>query len=415
MEKALLVGLQLPGTSRGDIERSLDELARLAETAGAYPAERTVQKRPHIDPAYFVGLGKAQEIRDTIRAAHIGTVLFDDDLKPVQQKNLEEVIEAKIIDRTRLILDIFAQRARTREGILQVERAQLAYYLPRLTKKGIWLDSQAGGIGTRRGPGERKLEIDQRRIRERMVRLDREIEQVRRQRSVLSKRREESGQPTIAIVGYTNAGKSTLLNAISGTGDVYADDKLFATLDPTVRQVKLPDGRIALFSDTVGFINKLPHSLIAAFRATLEEITRADCLLHVIDASHPDFQNQIATVYRVLGELHAEHIPMLTVYNKKDMLPPAEIRRLKRQGSLVIAARTGEGIPELLAAVAAVVTPRLDPHELLLPYSKSDRVADIFRMATVKRQRYTERGIQMDIESTPAHWARIRALVQGRK
>jgi GTP-binding protein HflX len=414
MEKAILIGLQVQGTVRRDVEHSLDELARLTETAGAYPAKRIIQKRARIDPAHLIGLGKAQEIRDIVRAQGIATVLFDEDLKPVQQKNLEELIEAKIIDRTRLILDIFARRARTREGILQVERAQLAYYLPRITKKGIWLDSQVGGIGTR-GPGERKMEVDQRRIRERMARLDREIEQVRLQRSVLSKQREESGRPVVAIVGYTNTGKSTLLNCLSKSRAVYADDKLFATLDPTTRQVKLPGGRIALFTDTVGFINKLPHALVAAFRATLEEITRADCLLHLVDVSHPDYPNQVQTVLGVLKELQAEHIPILTVYNKKDMIPAAESRRLARHNHFLVSARTGEGIEELLDRIENIVVPRLSPHELLLSYNQSSCVADIFRLATVRKQRYTERGIRMDIESTPASWKKIRSLVHERK
>jgi GTP-binding protein HflX len=414
MEKAILVGLQLPGTRRDEVKSSLAELARLAETAGARPEAEVIQHRAKIDPAYLIGRGKAAEIRDLVNEKQIATVLFDEDLKPVQQKNLEEIIEAKIIDRTRLILDIFARRARTREGILQVERAQLSYYLPRLTQRGIWLDSQTGGIGTR-GPGERKLEVDQRRIRERITRLDGEIEQVRRQRQVTSKQREQSGQPVIAIVGYTNAGKSTLLNALSHGDTVYADNKLFATLDPTTRQVRLPGGRVALFSDTVGFINKLPHGLVAAFRATLEEITRADCLLHLIDVSHPDYEHQVQTVLGVLKELHADHIPMIAVYNKKDMLTPEQQRKLERQGFFLVSACTGEGIDDMLRRLENIVVPRLVSHELLLPYAQSDRIARLFAMAVVKQMSYTEKGIRLTLESTSDSWKKILALLPEHK
>jgi GTP-binding protein HflX len=259
------------------------------------------------------------------------------------------------------------------------------------------------------------MEVDQRRIRERMVRLDREIELVRRQRSLLSKQREESGQPVIAIVGYTNAGKSTLLNTVSRNKSVYADDKLFATLDPTTRKVKLPGGRTALFTDTVGFINKLPHSLVAAFRATLEEITRASCLLHVVDVSHPGHPNQIQTVLKVLQELRANHIPVFTVYNKKDMISDTENRRLKRQGCFLVSAQTGEGVHEMLQCIENIVVPRLDPHEILLPYSNSGSVADIFRLSVVRKQQYADKGIRLNIESTPASWKKIQSLLRERK
>lgn len=409
MEKAILVGVQLPGTQRSEIDESLAELARLAETAGAISDTVLVQHRSSIDPACFIGKGKAEEIRDLVRENNIPTVIFDDDLKPGQQKNLEEIIEAKIIDRTRLILDIFARRARSGEGALQVERAQLAYYLPRLSNKGIMLDSQTGGIGTR-GPGERKLEVDQRRIRERLTVLDREIETIRRRRGMLRKHRLASGTPTIAIVGYTNAGKSTLLNTLSGSAAVYADDLLFATLDPTTRKVKLPGGRNVLFSDTVGFISKLPHTLVAAFRATMEEIAAADCILHLVDASHHDYPAQMQTVFKVLHELDADSIPMITVFNKGDLISDAQKAKLLREGSYLISARTGDCVPALLERIETIVTPKLYPHRITVPYKEGGILEDIYRLTVVKKREYTDKGTRLSVESSPEHWQKIRAL-----
>ncbi|MHB9154514.1 MAG: GTPase HflX [Endomicrobiales bacterium] len=410
MEKAILVGIQLPGVRKKDVEDSLSELRRLTETDGASAVETVIQKREQIDSAYFIGRGKAEQLRDLIREQRIRTVIFDDELRPVQQKNLEETIEAKIIDRTRLILDIFAKRARSREGSLQVERAQLEYYLPRLTKKGLLLDNQVGGIGTRRGPGEKKLEIDQRRIRERIARLDREIKGIGVHRELLRRRRQESGQPIVAIVGYTNAGKSTLLNTLNRNRAVYADDKLFATLDPTTRQVPLPGGRIALFVDTVGFINKLPHALVAAFRATLDEVRKANCLLHLIDVSHPDYEKQVHTVLRVLKELGAENVPVISAYSKADRLLPEQRARLERQNYFLISARTGEGVDELLRRLEAIVTPKLSAHRFVLPYGRSQFLGQIYELAVVTRQEYGPRGIALNIESTPGHWEKIRLL-----
>lgn len=356
MEKALLVGIQLPKVNRDEVEGSLAELLRLTETAGATAAGTVIQRRESIDPAYFIGRGKAEELRDLLAEKGVRTVIFDEDLRPAQQKNLEELLNAKIIDRTRLILDIFAHRARSREGRLQVERAELEYYMPRLSNRGVALDNQVGGIGTRRGPGEKKLEVDQRRIRSRMTRLDREIEKIRKHRELLRQRRRESGRPVVAIVGYTNAGKSTLLNTLNRANPVYADDKLFATLDPTTRQVRFPDGRFALFTDTVGFINKLPHSLVAAFRATLEETRLADCLLHLVDVSHPDFDKQAASVHRVLKELDADKVPLITVYNKADALTHEQRERCASEGYFLVSARTGDGVDELLRRIEAILT-----------------------------------------------------------
>lgn len=411
MEKAILIGIRLPKTKLVEVRNSLVELSSLAETAGAWAEDKIIQNRQKIDPAYFIGTGKAAEIKDIIAQKNIRTVIFDDDLKPVQQKNLEELIEAKIVDRTRLILDIFAQRARTAEGKLQVERAQLAYYLPRLSKKGISLDGQVGGIGTRKGPGERKLEIEQRRIRDNIVQLDREIESIRKRRELTSRKRTESGIPVIAIVGYTNAGKSTLLNKLSSHNPVYADNKLFATLDPTTRQVNLPGGRLALFSDTVGFINKLPHTLIAAFRATMEEITRANCIVHLIDVSHPDYQKQTNVVLNVLKELNAGNVPLISVYNKSDLLRMSERTKLKKKQYNLVSAKTGEGIDKLLELIERTVNPKLYTHEIIIPYKESSHISKIFQMSVVKKQNYTNKGIKLKFESTPEHWEKIRALL----
>jgi GTP-binding protein HflX len=411
MEHALLAGIVVNGQSEADARRSLAELERLAETAGIHAAGTMVQRRSVPDPAFCIGRGKVSELRALACENHCSVVIFDTDLKPAQQKNLEDALEITVYDRTRLILDIFAQRARSREGILQVERARLAYVLPRLNQKGIALDSQAGGIGTRRGPGERKLELDQRRIRDRMVALDRELAQVRRVRQVQRQQRAESGLPAVAIAGYTNAGKSTLLNALSGSTPVYADNKLFATLDPTTRLVRLPAGRAMVVTDTVGFIDKLPHALVAAFRATLEEVATARCILHVVDRSHPDYERQMRTVYAVLKELGAEQIPVLEVFNKADQLSPAERRALAQAGQIVISAKTGAGVAALLRRLESVVTPRLVPHRLTLPYTRGGLLATFRRLAVIKKETYSATGTRVTLACTPEAWVHIRALL----
>ena len=411
MEKAILVGLRLPETKKSDFDNSLAELSRLADTAGARAEQTFVQARPKIDPAYLIGSGKALELKEIVQKNNIRTVIFDNDLKPVQQKNLEELIDAKIIDRTRLILDIFAKRARSREGILQVERAQLEYILPRLNQKGILLDSQTGGIGTR-GPGERKLETDQRVVRDRMASLDRQIGKLKDRRQVLRHQRVESGQPLVAIVGYTNSGKSTLLNLLSKKNDVYADNKLFATLDPTTRKVKLPGGRNVLFTDTVGFIEKLPHTLIAAFSSTLEEVQKANCILHVADVSHPNVREQMNTVLEVLKELGSEDIPLICAYNKCDLLGAAKKKKFKkREECFLISAKTGEGINSVLKSIEGIVTPKVYPHKLLIPFSKTKHLSQIYKWAVVKNRSYTEKGITLGLESTPKYWERIKNLL----
>jgi len=350
-EVAVLVGLRRPQQSRWDAEDSLEELAQLAISAGATPAFRVLQERFLPNPRTLIGRGKAEEVR-AICEEGVDLVIFNDDLTGSQQRNLEGVLGRKVVDRTGLILDIFAQRARSKEGKLQVELAQLHYLLPRLTGRGVELSQLGGGIGTR-GPGETQLEVDRRRIRRRIVKIEEELQKVRRHRALLRRGRQKQALLTAAFVGYTNAGKSSLLNALAHTALPVAD-KFFATLDPTVRKVIVPGGRVILLSDTVGFIRKLPHQLVAAFKATLEEIRASDLLLHVIDISHPDWQNQAQAVTAVLEELGAGAKPLINVYNKIDKLPyPEGVAFLaRRPGSVVTSARTGTGLADLKHTIA---------------------------------------------------------------
>src|SRR5215472_6741787 len=325
-ERAALVGLVTGTMRRHGAERSMDELAGLAEAAGAEVVLRVLQDRPKPDPSTFLGAGKIKLLAASCSEMRVDVVIFDNELSPAQLRHIEEEVDTKTIDRTQLILDIFARRAKTREGKLQVELAQLKYMLPRLVGAASALSRLGGGIGTR-GPGETKLETDRRRIRHRVSVLSDEIETVRRRRAQLRERRHKSSVPTVALVGYTNAGKTTLFNALTGD-DAVASNALFVTLDPLVRRVRLPDRRELLASDTVGFIGRLPHSLVAAFRATLEEVAEADLLLHVIDASAPDRDRHIAAVLTVLHEVGAERVPAIDVFNKCDRLDAAERARL---------------------------------------------------------------------------------------
>ncbi|MDO8444523.1 MAG: GTPase HflX [Deltaproteobacteria bacterium] len=363
VEKALLVGAYIPGkVSRTEAEESLAELAELARTAGAVVAGSYLQKIAAPNPAYYVGKGKAEEIRAGVEAEEIDLVIFDENLTPGQEKNLEELLDAKIIDRTGLILDIFAQRARTREGKLQVELAQLNYLLPRLVGKGAALSRLGGGIGTR-GPGESKLETDRRRVRERISRIKHDLEKVGKTRELHRLSRKSVPFPVIAIIGYTNAGKSTLFNRLSkmptGQGAL-AEDKLFATLDPTIRKIDLPERQTALISDTVGFIKKLPHQLVEAFKATLEEVRAADILLHVIDSSHSNAEVQIVSVKKVLEEIGASDKPVINVFNKTDKIEgeivPAYLR-LVAEGGVPVSAITGQGIKDLIVAISRAISP----------------------------------------------------------
>lgn len=421
-ERAFLVGVTIKG-SRPLLSpnESLDELRLLADTAGLDVAGQATQTVARIDPATFIGSGKVEEIRDQIVADQIKVVIFDDELSPRHQRELEERFgeEIKVLDRSALILDIFAQHARTHEGSLQVELAQYEYRLPRLTRQWTHLARQAGGGGGRsgtsgvglRGPGETQLEVDRRDIRRRISRLKAELEQVRLHRSRHRSQRSRTGVPLIALVGYTNAGKSTLLNALSGA-DVYIADQLFATLDPTTRRFALPSGRNALLTDTVGFIQKLPTTLIAAFRATLEEIAEADILLVVADASHSDVISHIETVEETLAEIDVPPIPRILVWNKLDLLGDRLLPRLPVTASYVaevaISAQTGEGLPRLTEAVEATLSQALYRLQLRVPYERGDLIAELHEMAAVQAQSHEEDGVHLTVRVPQAMYERFK-------
>ena len=377
-ERAVLVGV-----GRGIVDEDLDELAALADSAGADPVARIVQGRSEPDPATYVGKGKLGELHDVIHAKRADAVILDQELSPGQLRSLEERLGVKVVDRTALILDIFALHARSREGKVQVELAQLNYLLPRLRGWGEAMSRLGGGIGTR-GPGETKMEVDRQHIRRRITKLRRDIRDMARTRDVKRDRRRTNNVTQVAIAGYTNAGKSTLLNRLTGARAIVAD-QLFATLDPTVRKLELPGGRRATLSDTVGFVNKLPHDLVEAFRSTLEEVTMADVILHVADAASQDLDEQIEAVRRVLGEIGAGDIPEVLALNKVDRVAGSVRARLARRfpGSVAVSALTGEGEEGLLEAVAAAV-PR-PPLEvtLLVPWGREDVTARLYREAEV--------------------------------
>ena len=381
------------------MEDLLDELAQLVDTAGGVEISRIVQERERPTPAYFIGQGKAEYIAQICEQLDIAVVVFDDELTPVQQRNLEKITGCKVIDRTGVILDIFAQRAHTREGKLQVELAQLNYLLPRLTGKGILLSRLGGGIGTR-GPGETKLEADRRRIYQRIAKIKHDLEEVRQHRQLHRSNRQSIPLPTVALVGYTNSGKSTLLNALTQAG-VLAEDKLFATLDPTTRRVTLPNKQTVLFTDTVGFIRKLPHQLIEAFKATLEEVAGADILLHVIDAAQLNVEEQVAAVNSLLAELGLQDKPAISVLNKIDALENENLARcVKRMvhGDIAISAIRGDHIPELLKLVSERLNLPLTRIALNLPYSGQHLMSLLRQRGRILRAEYLNDYILVEAE-----------------
>ncbi len=387
-ERAALVGLFSGSSRQFDPDHALDELAGLAAAAGARVVLRVLQERPRPDPATFLGSGKVASLATACDELRATIVMFDNELSPAQLRNLEGTLGRTVIDRTQLILDIFARRARTREGKLQVELAQLQYLLPRLVGARTALSRLGGGIGTR-GPGETKLETDRRRIRTRISVLSKDIDTVQRRRTQLRDRRHKTAVPTVALVGYTNAGKTTLFNALTGDAAVVSD-ALFVTLDPLVRKVRLRDRRELLVSDTVGFIDRLPHSLVAAFRATLEEVTAADLLLHVIDASSPDRERHMTAVRSVLTEIKADRVPTIEVFNKCDRLDGAERQRLRHlyPGALYVSATTGAGRDDLIAAMEGRTA--LDTTRLTLEFAADsdadrERIAQLYRLGRILR------------------------------
>jgi len=413
-ERALLIGLEKEGVSKWDLQDSLDELRELANSAGAEVIDTVTQKLQKPTAPYYIGRGKAELIKDSCQDRQVTSVIFDDELSPAQGRNLENLFARKVLDRTQLILDIFAQRARSREGRLQIELAQLQYLLPRLTRMWHHLSRQTGGIGTR-GPGETQLEVDRRRVQERIARLERELEAVRKTRAVQRQERKRHQWPVAAVVGYTNAGKSTLLNLLTGA-DLVAENKLFATLDPTTRSFVLPNKQRVLLTDTVGFLRKLPHTLIESFKATLEEVSEADLLIHIVDLSHPRVDEQMEAVDAVIKELDAFGKQTLIVFNKIDNLEngaggsratstgkPERVDELGSEsinrevaetyvkrfpGSVAISARTGEGVNRLVGALENALSSWRLRSRFRIPSDQSALIAEIHRVGHVLELRY---------------------------
>lgn len=419
LERVVLAGLY--SRSAEEAEISLRELAALAETAGSQVLDGVLQRRPHPDPGTYLGSGKAAELADLVRDSGADTVIVDGDLSPSQRRALEDIVKVKVIDRTALILDIFAQHARSKEGKAQVELAQLEYLLPRLRGWGESMSRQAGGrvaggegIGSR-GPGETKIELDRRRIRSRMARLRREIALMRPARATRRASRRRHGVPAVAVVGYTNAGKSSLLNRLTGAG-VLVEDALFATLDPTVRRTQTPDGRTYTLTDTVGFVRALPTQLVEAFRSTLEEVAEADVLLHVVDVAHPDPEGQIATVRGVVREIDGtDHIPELLVLNKVDAADPEVVDRVLRRepAAVVVSARTGQGLDALRERIAQALPRPREVVEVVVPYARGDLVSRAHDEGEIEREEHTAHGTALRARVDAGLAAELRAVAAG--
>jgi GTP-binding protein HflX len=414
LENVVLVGVYAQGDQE-DAENSLRELAALAETAGAVVLDGVLQRRPHPDPATYLGRGKTEELRDLVAALGADTVIADTELAPSQRRALEDVVKVKVIDRTTVILDIFSQHAKSREGKAQVELAQLEYLLPRLRGWGESMSRQAGGqVGAAgagmgsRGPGETKIELDRRRIRTRMAQLRRQIKDFAPARAAKRAERKRHTVPSVAIAGYTNAGKSSLLNRLTSAG-VLVENALFATLDATVRRSETEDGRIYTLTDTVGFVRNLPHQLVEAFRSTLEEVAEADVILHIVDAAHPDPASQLATVRDVMGEVGARGIPEIVVFNKADLID--DDTRLVLRGlepkALFVSSRTGEGIDALRAAIEeALPLPEVELH-VLVPYERGELVSAVHEQGMILSQEHREQGTLLHVRVPAVLGARL--------
>ncbi len=410
-QRALLISVRLGNDDRGDHERSLRELELLTDTAGSDPVASLVVNRPRPDAATFIGSGQAEELAQEGRALDIDVVVFDNDLTPAQQRNLQKIFEVDVVDRVAVILDIFAQHATSREGMMQVELALLRYHLPRLRGQGTKLSRQAGGIGTR-GPGETKLETDRRRITQRMARLERELKDVRQVRDTQRKARRRHQLPAASLVGYTNAGKSTLLNALTEAG-VLTEDQLFSTLDSTTRRWELPGGQTVLLSDTVGFVRRLPHQLVEAFRSTLQEVGDADLLIHVVDASDPTATEQIAAVREVLESIDAGSVPELMVLNKIDAAEAAALERLRQlyPAAVPISALTAQGLEELGDAIATALSKRYEELALAVPYDRGDVIAALHRDGEIVDEVHTDTGTRLRVRVPPEFAAQLEPFV----
>ena len=410
-EKIVLVGVVISPNTVDDAEEGLDELALLVDTAGADAMARVLQRRDAPDPVWYVGKGKAEELREISLTVDADTVVFDTELAPKQSRNLEKLLGRTAIDRTAVILDIFAQNARSAEGKAQVELAQLRYLLPRLRGKGTALSQQGAGIGTR-GPGETKLEVDRRRLLDRMHKLEGQLTDLQRVRLNQRKGRRRNRQAAVALVGYTNAGKSTLLNRLTEAG-VLVENRLFSTLDPTTRRLSLPGGEVVLLSDTVGFVRNLPHQLVEAFKSTLDEVAEADLLVHVVDASAVSPEGNIDAVDEVLSSIEAARVPQLIVFNKTDVAWPERVEQLlgRYPGSVAISAYRGDGVAELLEAISDRIRALTNVIELFIPYGRGDLLAAVHREGEVLVESHEDAGTRVRARLDSAGAGRFRDVV----